>query len=107
MKKVSPKTISAIFASCLFGFTAPAFATTTSQAIKLCQKNPSCHSRVGEHSVIFTINGQEAVECPKLSTGQCIVVRTNPHGFGNGQDNNAQQRGGGNTEGGGQVGGPG
>ena len=62
----------------LLGAATPAFATNTSQALKLCRANPSCHSRVGEHSVIMTINGQDTVECPKLSTGECIMVRTVP-----------------------------
>jgi hypothetical protein len=78
MTIVARMSVASILAIGFLGFATPSFATNTSQALKLCRANPSCHSRVGEHSVIMTINGQDAVECPKLSTGQCIVVRTAP-----------------------------
>ena len=78
MTMIARLSIASVLALGLLGAATPAFATNTSQALKLCRANPSCHSRVGEHSIIMTINGQDAVECPKLSTGQCIVVRTVP-----------------------------
>ncbi len=56
---------------------APAFATNTSEALKMCQANNMCHSRVGEHSVIMTV-GKDMVECEKTAKGKCIVV----HGAG-------------------------
>ena len=78
MTTISRIATASILAVGLLSIASPALATTTSEALKLCRKNPSCHSRVGEYSIVMTINGQEAVECPKLSTGQCIVVRTVP-----------------------------
>lgn len=78
MTMIARLSIASLVALGLLGAATPAFATNTSQALKLCRANPSCHSRVGEHSIIMTINGQDAVECPKLSTGECIVVRTVP-----------------------------
>ncbi len=76
MTTISRIVTASVLAFGLLSIASPVFATTTSDALKLCRKNPSCHSRVGEHSIIMTINGQDAVECPKLSTGECIVVRT-------------------------------
>ncbi len=91
------------------GYNTPVFATTTSQAIKLCQKNPSCRSRVGEHSIIMTIGGKEVVECPKLSTGQCIIVRITPSNFvhsGEGGNARSQDLGNAGVSTGDQVGSP-
>jgi hypothetical protein len=78
MKTIAQIATATALAVGMLSIAAPAFATDTSHALKLCRQNNRCHSRVGEHSIIFTIDGNEVVECPKLSTGECIIVRISP-----------------------------
>jgi hypothetical protein len=62
------------FALGFAGASAPAFATDTSQALKLCQNNPQCHSKLGENSIAMSVNGKLVVECERKAKGKCIVI---------------------------------
>ena len=60
----------------------PAAATDISQAVELCDKNPSCtkHPRGpgGLDLKVKTSEGDKTVRCP--ITGPCVVLRTTPSG---------------------------
>jgi len=64
------------FGAALSALSSSAFATDTSQAIKLCDANPNCkHYQDGIKIVLTVKNGKDVnqVECPSID-GECSVV---------------------------------
>jgi hypothetical protein len=111
MKTAVRITLATILIAESFTFAAPAFATRAREAIAGCVQ-PRCHFRVDDDGgVLIVVKGGKGtvIYCPP-GNGVCGVVRTAPQNLGHsGENGNAQPQNGngGNTDGGGQVGGPG
>ena len=91
-----------------FGSSPAAFATNTREAIKMCDKNPKCRMRdIGSGFIVLTVGAGGSVMCPMIN-GPCQARITVQHNFDSNQGNNNQRDNGlsGNSDGGGQVGGP-
>jgi hypothetical protein len=76
MKTFLPAMTIGILATALFGVASPSFATDTSQAIKMCDANPSCTMKWGKlNDAITIVVGGKVIDCPKKN-GPCTAVRT-------------------------------
>jgi hypothetical protein len=104
MKMITQMSIATTFVAGMLGASICAYATDTSQAIKLCDANPNCTMKWGKQndSITITVKGSGVIiDCPKVN-GPCVAVRFNPSNFGhpgeggNGQahENNNDGRGG-------------
>lgn len=61
----------------LAGLSGASLATDTSQAIKLCDKNPACAMKQEGNRIIMTVNGpgpKYIVDCP-MKDGACTAQR--------------------------------
>ncbi len=107
MKAIVQITYSAALVAGLIGLSHAAFATDTREAIKMCDKNPKCKlTDIGSGFISVSVPGG-TVMCPMVN-GPC-QARTTPKHLGHaGENGNDRSKGGndGNSDGGGQVGGP-
>jgi hypothetical protein len=110
MKTITQMTAVTVLAAGLMMFTQAAYATDTSHAIQLCDANPSCKMHWNRDNTIGIEVGGKVIECPKKNGPCSVITHTTPTNLGHaGENGNARPNGGngGNTDGGGQVGGPG
>ncbi len=81
MKMIIQTMTAMAFAGGIFSGASAAFATDTSQAIKLCDANPNCHMVWGKDNDGITITvGGKTIDCPKKN-GPCTAIRTIPSRF--------------------------
>lgn len=84
-----------LFVLALLGNSQIASATDTSQAIKLCDANPSCTMKWGKlNDAITIVIGGKVIDCPKKN-GPCTAVRigrANLNEIGQGHSNEFKQQ---------------